>query len=57
MPLMKIQMLYLSLYMYSCNHLIVSGAAAATSSTLLVDSVLRMKTLPAAPAAIQKCKN
>jgi hypothetical protein len=31
----------------------VSGAAAPTSSTLLVDSVLKMKMPPIAPTAIQ----
>ncbi|KAJ8870923.1 hypothetical protein PR048_027225 [Dryococelus australis] len=35
----------------SWNHLVVCGAAAETSSTLLVDRVLNMNTVPASPAA------
>lgn len=39
---------YLSLYMYNWNHFLAWGAAAATSSMLLVDIVLRMKIVPCA---------
>jgi len=37
--------------MYNWNHFTVSGAAAATSSKLHVDSVDRMKIAPCFPAA------
>jgi hypothetical protein len=35
----------------------VFGAAAPTSSILLVDNVLKMKTPPTAPTAVHKHKN
>jgi hypothetical protein len=43
--------------MYSWNHLTVLGAAAPTSSKLLVDNVLKMKMPPIEPTAVHKYNN